>query len=321
MTSKTLASFDGALEWLNSKPLTPAALRGKVVLVEFWTYTCVNWLRTLPYVRAWAEKYKDKGLVVIGVHTPEFGFEKDLDNIRRATKEMRIGYPVAVDSNYVIWHAFGNEYWPALYFIDAQGRIRRHHFGEGAYEESERIVQQLLIEAGNPGIGSQLVSVDPRGLEVAADWNDVRSPENFLGYERTVNFSSPGGAVAARRHVYSVPARLGLNDWALSGDWSIEREAVVSSEAGGRIEYRFHARDVNLIMGPSNRGASPRFRVLVDGQPPGAAHGADVDADGYGMVSEQRIYQLIRQAKPILDREFGIEFLDPGVDAFDFTFG
>ena len=321
MVRDTLPSFTGAVEWLNSKPLTPAALRGKVVLVQFWTYTCVNWLRTLPYVRAWAEKYKDKGLVVIGVHTPEFGFEKNIDNIRRAMKEMGIEYPVAIDSNYALWNAFGNEYWPALYLIDARGRIRRHHFGEGDYEQSERAIQQLLVEAGNRDIGNGLVSVDPRGLEVAADWNDVGSPENFLGYDRTENFASPGGAVANKRHVYGDPARLGLNNWSLSGAWTIEKEVVALSEAGGRIAYSFHARDLNLIMGPKTRGTSLRFRVLVDGQPPGAAHGGDVDANGYGTVSEQRTYQLIRQAKPVADRKFEIEFLDPGVEAFDFTFG
>jgi thiol-disulfide isomerase/thioredoxin len=321
MVQETLPSLAGAVEWINSKPLTPGALLGKVVLVQFWTYTCVNWLRTLPYVRAWAEKYQDKGLVVIGVHTPEFGFEKDLENIRRAMTEMRIDYPVAIDSNYAIWNAFGNEYWPALYFIDARGRMRHHLFGEGDYERSERVIQELLIEAGSPRLCNGLVSVDPRGLEVAADWSDARSGENFLGYERTENFASPGGAVANKRHVYGVPARLGLNNWALSGEWTIEKEAVVLSGAGGRIACCFHARDLNLIMGPRTRGTSPRFRVLVDGQPPGAAHGGDVEANGYGTVSEQRTYQLIRQAKPVVDRQFEIEFLDPDVEAFDFTFG
>ncbi len=296
-------------------------MRGKVVLVEFWTYTCVNWLRTLPYVRAWAAKYHDKGLVVIGVHTPEFGFEKNLDNIRRAMKEMQIAYPVAVDSNYAIWNAFGNEYWPAMYFIDAQGRIRHHHFGEGDYEQSERTIQQLLVEAGNHGVGNGLVSVDPKGLEAAADWSDLKSEENFLGFERTENFASPGGVVTNQRHGYEVPAQLGLNDWALSGEWTMENEGVVLNEPGGRIAYRFHARDVNLIMGARSRGASVRFRVLVDGQPPGTAHGSDVDENGYGSVSEQRTYQLIRQPKPIVDRQFEIQFLGPGVEAFDFTFG
>jgi thiol-disulfide isomerase/thioredoxin len=321
MVNATLPSLNGAVEWLNSKPLTGAELRGKIVLVEFWTYTCVNWLRTLPYVRAWAAKYHDKGLVVIGVHTPEFGFEKNLDNVGRAMKEMRIEYPVAIDSNYAIWNAFGNEYWPAMYFIDAQGRIRHHHFGEGDYEQSERIIQQLLVEAGNAGIGNGLVSVDPKGLEAAADWSDLKSAENFLGFERTEDFVSPGGVVANQRHVYEVPAELGLNDWALSGDWTMEKEGVVLNEAGGKIAYRFHARDVNLIMGTRSRGASVRFRVFVDGQPPGTAHGSDVDPNGYGSVSEQRTYQLIRQPKPIVDRQFEIQFLGPGVEAFDFTFG
>lgn len=321
VVNETQPSFAGAVEWINSKPLEPAALHGKVVLVQFWTYTCVNWLRTLPYVRAWAEKYKDKGLIVIGVHTPEFSFEKDVANVRRAMKEMGIEYPVAIDSNYAIWKAFGNQYWPALYFIDAQGRIRHQHFGEGDYEQSERVIQQLLVQAGNGGIGSGFVSVDPRGLEVAADWDDVRSQENFLGFERTENFASPGGTAADKRHVYVMPARLGLNDWALSGEWTIGKEAVVLSSPGGRITYRFHARDLNLIMGPKTLGGAVRFRVLIDGRPPGAAHGDDVDPDGNATVSEQRTYQLIRQAKPIVDRQFEIEFLDANVEAFDFTFG
>jgi thiol-disulfide isomerase/thioredoxin len=321
MANATLPSFDGAVEWLSSKPLTGAELRGKVVLVEFWTYTCVNWLRTLPYVRAWAEKYREKGLVVIGVHTPEFGFEKNLDNIRRAMKEMRIEYPVAVDSNYAIWNAFGNQYWPAMYFIDAQGRIRHHHFGEGDYEQSERTIQQLLVETGNREIGKGLVSVDPKGLEVAADWSELESPENFLGFERTENFASPGGVVANQRRLYSLPPRLKLNEWGLIGEWTMENEGVVLNEAGGKIAYGFHARDLNLIMGARTRGAPVRFRVLIDGQPPGAARGGDADPNGYGSVTEQRTYQLMRQAKPIVDRQFEIEFFDPNVEAFDFTFG
>jgi thiol-disulfide isomerase/thioredoxin len=301
-------SLHGAVEWLNSKPLTPSELRGKVVLVDFWTYTCVNWLRTLPYVRAWAAKYRDDDLVVIGVHTPEFRFEKSLDNIRRAIKERRIEYAVAVDSNYGIWNAFRNEYWPALYLIDAQGRIRYHQFGEGGYEESERAIQQLLVEAGRRSVPHGVVSVDPRGLELAADWNDVRSPESYLGSERAQNLASPG-------------APLGLNDWALSGDWTVERDAVLLNKANGRIRYRFHARDVNLIMGPAKQGTTVPFRVFIDGKPPGAAHGTDVDAGGYGTVSAQGTYQLIRQPKPISDRQFEIEFLAPAVEAFDFTFG
>jgi thiol-disulfide isomerase/thioredoxin len=316
-----LPSFGGASGWLNSPPLTAAGLRGKVVLVEFWTYTCINWLRTLPYVRAWAEKYKDQGLVVIGVHSPEFEFEKNVDNVHQAAKDMRVTYPVAIDSGYAVWRAFGNQYWPALYFVDAKGQIRHHHFGEGEYEKSERVIQQLLTEAGAAGVGQGLVAVDARGAEVAADWGSLKSPENYVGYGRTENFASPGGATPDKRRVYAAPARLKLNHWALSGDWTVEKNAVVLNAAKGRIAYRFHARDLHLVMGPAARGASVRFRVLIDGQPPGAAHGADVDDQGNGTVTEQRLHQLIRQAKPIADRQFEIEFLDPGVEAFAFTFG
>jgi thiol-disulfide isomerase/thioredoxin len=314
-------SIDGAIEWLNSPPLTTAGLRGKVVLIDFWTYTCVNWRRTLPYVRAWAERYKDRGLVVIGVHTPEFDIEKDIESIRQAAKEMRVDYPIAIDSDYRIWRAFNNQYWPALYFIDAQGRIRHHQFGEGDYGRSELVIQQLLAEAGNGAFTHDLTSVDPDGFELAADVSDLKSPESYIGYARAENFSSPGGAVSDKRHLYAVPARLRLNDWAVTGDWTFGKEAAVLNAANGRIAYRFHARDLNLILGPAVRGASVRFRVLIDGQPPGAAHGVDVDGQGYGTVTESRMYQLIRQPKPIADRLFEIEFLDPGVGAFDFTFG
>jgi len=316
-----LPSPGGATGWLNSQPLTKDGLRGKVVLVDFWTYTCINWLRTLPYVRAWAGKYKEQGLVVIGVHTPEFRFEKDLDNVRRAVKDRKIDFPVAMDNDYAIWRAFDNHYWPALYVIDAQGRIRHHQFGEGGYERSERIIQQLLGEAGISGIGDQLAAVDARGIEAEADWADLKSPENYLGHERTENFVSPGRAVLDKPRVYAAPARLKLNDWALSGDWTVKRDGVALNKANGRIAYRFHARDLHLVMGPAVRGASVRFRVLIDGQPPGAAHGIDVDDQGNGTVSEQRLYQLIRQPSPIADRQFEIEFLDPGVEAFAFTFG
>src|SRR5882762_4595140 len=316
-----LPPFDGAAEWLNSPPLTAAGLRGKVVLVQFWTYTCINWLRSLPYVRAWAAKYKDQGLVVIGVHAPEFAFEKNLDNVRRAAKDMRVDYPIAIDNDHAIWRAFKNEYWPALYFVDAQGHIRHHHFGEGEYEQSEMIIQQLLAEAGVGGIAHQLVSVDARGAEAAADWGSLKSPENYVGYERTENFASPGGALSDKRRVYAAPARLRLNHWALSGDWTVAKRVTVLNKANGRIAYRFHARDLHLVMGPAARGTSVRFRVLIDGQPPGAAHGIDVDDQGNGTVTEQRLYQLIRQAKPIADRQFAIEFLDSGVEAFAFTFG
>ncbi len=314
-------SLGGANEWLNSPPLTAAGLRGKVVLIDVWTYTCINWLRTLPYVRAWAEKYKNQGLVVIGVHSPEFPFEKNVDNVRRAAKEMRVDYPIAIDSDFAIWRALKNEYWPALYIVDAQGRVRHHQFGEGEYEQSERIIQQLLSEAGTGGIGHDLVSVAARGAEVAADWSSLKSPENYVGYERTENFASRGGAVLDKPNVYAVPARLKLNNWALSGDWTVEKRATVLNKANGRIAYRFHARDLHLVMGPATRGASVRFHVLIDGQPPGAAHGIDVDEQGNGTVTEQRLYQLIRQQKPIADRQFEIEFLDPGVEAFAFTFG
>ncbi len=316
-----LPSLDDATLWLNSHPLTAAGLRGKVVLVEFWTYTCINWLRQLPYVRAWSEKYKDRGLVVIGVHTPEFQFEKNVDNVRRAAKDMRVDYPIAIDSDGAIWRAFKNEYWPALYFIDAQGHVRHHQFGEGEYERSETIIQQLLAEAGNAGVSHELVSVDAHGAEAAADWASLRSPETYVRRRRIERFASPGGAVLQKRHAYAAPARLALNEWALAGTWTVGNDAAVLNEASGRIVYRFHARDLHLIMGPAARGTSARFRVLIDGRPPGAAHGTDVDEQGYGTVTEQRLYQLIRQPAPIADRQFEIEFLDPGVEAFAFTFG
>jgi thiol-disulfide isomerase/thioredoxin len=316
-----LPSLGGATAWLNSPPLSAADLRGKVVLIDFWTYTCINWLRTLPYVRAWADKYRDHGVVVIGVHTPEFPFEHDLENVRQAAKNMRVEYPIAIDNDYAIWSAFNNHYWPALYIVDAQGRIRYHQFGEGAYEQSEMILQQLLAEAGIGGIAHELVSVDAQGAEAAADWGDLRSPENYVGYERTENFASPGGAVLDKPRVYAVPARFSLNHWALSGEWTVQQQATVLHAANGRIAYRFHARDLHLVMGPAARGTSVRFRVLIDGKPPGAAHGIDIDDQGNGTVDEQRLYQLIRQPKPIADRQFEIEFLDSGVEAFAFTFG
>ena len=316
-----LASLERASEWLNSPPLTPSALRGKVVLIDFWTYTCINWLRTLPHVRAWAEKYKDKGLVVIGVHSPEFSFEKNMTNVRWAVKALRVDYPVAVDSEHAIWRAFNNQYWPALYFIDAQGHVRHYQFGEGSYEQSEMVIQRLLAEAGAGGLGDDLVSPDARGLEVAADWGTLKSPENYVGYARTQSFASPGGATMDKPRIYALPARLRLNEWALSGDWTMKSEAVVLNKLHGRIAYRFHARDLHLVMGPVAPGSSVRFRVLIDGQPPGAAHGGDVDERGEGTVTEQRLYQLIRQPRPIADSQFEIEFLGSGVEAFAFTFG
>jgi len=316
-----LPSFDGANEWLNSPPLTPAGLRGKVVLVDFWTYTCVNWLRQLPYLRAWAEKYSGHGLVVIGVHTPEFGFEHDIDNVRRAVQDMRITYPVATDNNYAVWRAFDNYYWPALYFADAQGNIRHHHYGEGEYQQSEMVIQQLLADAGFSGFSMDMVSVDARGVEAPADWNSLRSPENYTGYERTENFASPGGAVPGKPHLYSFPEKLRLNEWALSGDWTMEEGAATLNVVDGQIANRFHARDLNLVMGPAVRGTHVRFRVLIDGQPPGAAHGADVNGEGDGTVREQRLYQLTRQEEPITDHIAEITFLDPGAQAYSFTFG
>jgi thiol-disulfide isomerase/thioredoxin len=316
-----LPALEGAIQWINSPALSAGALRGKVVLVDFWTYTCINWRRTLPYVSAWAEKYKDHGLIVIGAHTPEFGFEKNLDNVHRAVDALAIRYPVAVDSNYRIWRAFSNQYWPAIYIADAQGRIRYHHFGEGAYEESEKVIQQLLAEAGNAAVPREPVSLDPRGSEAAADWATLKSPESYLGYEQAEFFASPGGAARDKSHVYAAPSLLRLNEWALVGDWTIGPEYAALNRAPGRIAYRFHARDVNLIMGPAVHGTPIKFRVLIDGKPPGTAHGVDVDEQGDGTLSEPRMYQLIRQPGLISDRLFEIEFVGAGAEAFDFTFG
>jgi thiol-disulfide isomerase/thioredoxin len=316
-----MPSLDGATEWLNSPPLTAAGLRGKVVLVDFWTYTCINWLRTLPYLRAWAQRYQQHGLVVLGVHTPEFDVEHDLDNVRRAAKDLRVDYPVAVDNDYAIWSAFDNHYWPALYLVDAQGNIRHHRFGEGGYEESEMILQQLLADTGIGGVGQGLVSVDATGVEAAADWDSLRSPENYLGYQRTENFTSADGAVLDTRHVYTLPTRLRLNQWALAGAWTVKRQAIVLNAPDGGIVYRFHARDLHLVMGPATPGTPVRFRVLLDGQPPAAAHGTDVDEAGDGTVTRPRLYQLIRQPGPVTERTFEITFLDPGVQAYAFTFG
>jgi thiol-disulfide isomerase/thioredoxin len=296
-------------------------LRGKVVVVDFWTYTCINWLRQLPYLRAWAGKYSAHELVVIGVHTPEFSFEHDADNVRQAVQEMGITYPVATDSDYAVWLAFGNHYWPALYFADAQGRIRHHHFGEGAYGQSEMVIQQLLAEAGSIGAGMDLVAPDADGLEVPADWASLRSPENYTGYERTENFASPGGPVPGQPHVYTIPAELGLNQWALAEDWTMGEEAATLNVASGRLACRFHARDLNLVMGPATPATPVRFRVSIDGQPPGAAHGSDTDGGGGGTLTQQRVYQLIRQPGPITSRTFEITFLDPGAQAYCFTFG
>jgi thiol-disulfide isomerase/thioredoxin len=316
-----LPSLDGATGWLNSPPLAPAGLRGKVVLASFWTYTCINWLRQLPYLRAWAAKYSANGLVVIGVHTPEFPFEHDPGNVRQAVTDMGISYPVALDSDYAIWRAFANHYWPALYFADAQGHIRHHHFGEGEYEQSEMVIQQLLTEAGSGAVDREMVSVTAAGIEAPADWGSLRSPENYVGYERTENFVSAGGLLPGQPYIYAVPAQLRRNEWALSGDWTIGDEATRLNSSDGRIAYRFHARDLNVVMGPAVPGTAVPFRVLIDGEPPGANHGTDVDDRGLGQAAQPRLYQLIRQGGPITDRTFEIAFSEPGVQAYAFTFG
>jgi thiol-disulfide isomerase/thioredoxin len=317
-----LPSLDGATGWLNSEPLTTAGLRGKVVLVDFWTYTCINWLRTLSYIRAWSEKYEKQGLVVIGVHTPEFPFEQDVDNVREAAKEMEVEYPVAIDSDYAVWSAFDNSYWPAAYVADAQGRIRHHRFGEGGYEELERVIQRLLGEAGRGPVGDDLVSVAADGFEAQADWGNLESPETYLGYEQAESFASRGGVSPDEARSYAAPTRLTLNHWALEGEWTIQKRAAVLNQDDGRIAFRFHARDVHLVMGPPERGTSVPFRVLLDGDAPAGAHGLDVDDDGHGAVTQQRLYQLIRQQGPTIgDRTFEITFLAPGVEAYVFTFG
>jgi cytochrome c biogenesis protein CcdA/thiol-disulfide isomerase/thioredoxin len=316
----TLPSLDGAVEWLNSPPLTAEALKGKVVLVDFWTYSCINCLRALPYVRAWAEKYKDQGLVVIGVHAPEFAFEKIIGNVKKAVNDLKVDYPVAIDNNYKIWRAFNNHYWPAHYFIDAEGRIRHHHFGEGDYDNSERIIQLLLSQAGHKLKSADIVNVSATGAEAAADMNRVKSPETYLGYERAENFVSPGGAVRDMRHTYQASVDE-LNAWGLKGDWTIADERASLDAPGGGIVYRFHARDLHLVLGPGSDGKPVRFRVTIDGKPPGNDHGMDTDADGNGTVTGERLYQLIRQKGDVADHTFAIEFLDPGVRAYAFTFG
>jgi len=310
MSEGRLPDFDGATGWLNSRPLSADDLRGKVVLVDFWTYTCINWLRTLGYVRAWFEKYADRGLVVVGVHTPEFPFERDVDNVRQAVEAMRVAYPVALDSSYAIWDAFGNNYWPAVYIADAEGRIRHHHYGEGAYEECEQVIQELLRETGTEGVRNGFVSVADDGFEAQADWSNLETPETYLGSEQARNFARGVPASALR-----------LNQWTLSGDWDVERRATVLNAPDGKIAFRFHARDVHLVMGPSARGASVRFRVSVDDEPPGDAHGLDVDEQGEGSVTQQRLHQLIREPGRVTDRTLEISFLDPGVEAYAFTFG
>ena len=315
------AALAGATGWLNSPPLTAEALRGRVVLVQFWTFTCINWLRTLPYVRAWAQRYANQGLVVVGVHTPEFDVERDVEHVRRAAQELGVAYPVALDSDYAVWEAFSNRFWPALYLIDAEGRIRHHRFGEGDEARTERVLQRLLTEAGADGVGTDPTPVDPRGVEVAADWDSIRSGETYLGYGRTENFVSFDDTVPDGAHVYAVPDRLRLNSWGLAGNWTIHRQAAVLNAGGGRIAVRFHARDLHLVAGPVEGGSPVGFRVTLDGRPPGPAAGVDVDADGNGTLSEPRLHQLVRQPGRVAERTFQITFLDPGVRAYALTFG
>jgi thiol-disulfide isomerase/thioredoxin len=309
-----MPSLDGATEWLNAEPLGPAELHGHVVLVNFWTFTCINWLRQEPYVRAWSQAFRDDGFIVIGVHSPEFSFEHDIDRVRQATKERGIDYPVAVDNDYAIWNAFANQYWPALYFIDADGVIRDHHFGEGRYEDSERTIQRLL------GVDRDLVSVEGHGVEAEADWNHLRTPETYLGYERSEHFASPGGVALDQRHTFELPTRLPVNHWALAGEWTIGREHVVLNQAGGRITYRFHARDAHLVLSRGEREPIS-FRVLLDGEAPGASHGADVDEAGNGVLGDGRLYQLVRQHGTVRERTLEITFLEHGAQAYVLTFG
>jgi cytochrome c biogenesis protein CcdA/thiol-disulfide isomerase/thioredoxin len=317
-----LPGFEGATLWLNSPPLTAEALRGKVVVVDFWTYSCINCLRALPFVKSWYAKYKDHGLVVIGVHAPEFAFEKDPANVRRAVADLKIDYPVALDNDYAIWQAFNNQYWPAHYFIDATGQIRAHHFGEGNYDESEQIIRRLLAEAGNaslppPGMGS----AKPVGVLAPADEAHDRSPETYVGYRRADNFASPGGFIQDKPYKYAVPAEFKLNQWALDGSWVVDPEKAVLEAAPGKVVFRFYARDLHLVLGPADNGKPVRFRVTLDGKPPAASHGADADGSGAGTIDGQRLYQLIRQSGDVGEHVFSIEFLDSGVQAYSFTFG
>ena len=306
--------LDGATEWINSEPLDPAGLRGRVVLVNFWTLTCINWLRQEPYVRAWSQAYREDGLVVIGVHTPEFSFEHELDGVRQATKEREIDYPVAVDNDYGVWSAFDNHYWPALYFVDREGIIRDQHFGEGRYEQSERVIQDLL------GVQREPVPVEGRGVEAEADWDDLRTPETYLGDGRGERFASPEEAAPNEARAYGLPERLRFNHWALAGVWTIGRESVVLDEDGGSISFRFGARDAHLVLSSGAREPIP-FRVRLDGEPPGPSHGVDVDVDGNGVLRDGRLYQLVRAHDELRERTLEITFLEPGAEAYAFTFG
>jgi thiol-disulfide isomerase/thioredoxin len=311
----------GATGWLNSEPLTSADLHGKVVLVQFGTFTCINWLRTLPYIRAWQEAYRDHGLVVVGVQTPEFSIEHDGGSVRRSMRDMHLGYPIAIDNDYLVWDAFANRYWPALYVADADGRIRHHHFGEGGYERTESVIRQLLADAGAVDLPNDPLPIDAGGIELPADWPRVKSPETYFGLGRSEGFASPEEVVFDESRGYTVPSRLRLNEWALGGNWTVGSEEAVNSEANALIAYQFHARDLNLILAPPKPPTAARFRVLLDGRAPEGAHGLDVDEEGNGVVTETRLYQLIRQNGRITDRLFQIELLDPGAAGLCFTFG
>ena len=319
--SSAQLSLTSAPQWLNTAPLRATDLRGKVVLVNFWTYSCINSLRALPYVRAWADKYSDHGLVTVGVHTPEFDFEKDIANVRRATSFYDVRYPVATDNNFAIWNAFDNEAWPAFYLIGPDGRVRLRMLGEGDYDKTERAIQQLLSEANGSPVAGDIVAIAGQGAEAAADWGDLLSPESYVGYAKAENFSSPGGITAGAAKPYRAPSTLRLNHWSLAGVWNVSGEFATLNQAPGSVRFRFHARDLHFVLGPSVPGQPVRFRVKLDGAAPGADHGVDVDADGQGRVEEPRLYQLIRQGRPVEDRTFEIEFLDPGVRAYVFTFG
>jgi thiol-disulfide isomerase/thioredoxin len=316
-----LYGLSGATGWINSEPLTAKQLKGKVVLVDFWDYSCINCIRALPYIRAWAEKYKDSGLVVIGVHTPEFDFEKQMPNVQKAVQKFGITYPVALDSNYAIWNAFSNQYWPAHYFIDAKGKVRYEHFGEGNYDQSEKWIQELLKEANAKPMTAGVASVQGQGIQAASDTNSVRSPETYIGYERAEHFASPGGIKQNVAHLYAAPAHPGLNEWGLAGEWVDHEQVAVLQSGKGKIVFHFHARDLHLVLGPSADGKPVRFRVTIDGQAPGENHGVDTDAQGNGVVNGYRLYQLVRQKGAIADHIFTIDFEDPGVQAFSFTFG
>jgi thiol-disulfide isomerase/thioredoxin len=320
-TEGRLPGFKAASGWLNSAPLTPEGLRGRVVLTDFWTYTCINWLRTLPYLRAWHAKYEPHGLTIVGVHTPEFAFERTEANVVPRAQEFGVDYPIALDAEYGVWSAFANNYWPAVYIADAEGRIRYHHFGEGEYAMTEMVIQRLLADAGATGFDPELVSVGPVGFEVPADWSTLRSPETYLGYSRASGLAAPDHARLDEPFAVPEPRGLSLNRWSPMGDWTIASHASVVNAAGGRLAFRYQARDVNIVMGSSSAGTAIPFRVRIDGQSPGADHGFDVDSDGLGSVTDQRLYQLIRHAGPVRERLLELEFLEPGAEVYCFTFG